>query len=76
MLSPRSRERQARALQAVSATDGLAAAWSRLAVGSVAATRMTVLLTDHDQMTADAAALGRTGKYAEALDKLDGVRPR
>ncbi len=70
VLSPQSRERQERVLQAVQATEGLAAAWSSLAVGSVAATRMTVLLTDHDETTAAAAALGQTGKYEEALAKL------
>jgi hypothetical protein len=70
VLSAAARERHARLLQALSSTDGIATAWSRLAVGSVAATRITVLLTEHDLVTADAAALGRTGKYAEALEKL------
>jgi hypothetical protein len=70
VLSADARERQARALQALDATDGLTVAWSRLAVGSIAATRMTVLLTEHDQVTIDAAALGKTGKYTEALDRL------
>ncbi len=64
------RARYARASQALSSTDGLSAAWSRLAVGSVAATRITVLLTEHDLVTADAASLGRTGKYQEALERL------
>ena len=70
ILSAATRNRHALALQALSSTDGIATAWSRLAVGSVAATRMTVLLTEHDLVTADAAALGRTGKYAEALERL------
>jgi tetratricopeptide (TPR) repeat protein len=70
ILSADTRARYSRALQALAPTDGLAAAWSRLAVGSVAATRITGLLTDHDLTTADAAALGRTGKYAEALERL------
>jgi hypothetical protein len=70
LLSAETRERQARALRALEATNGLAVAWSRLAIGSVAATRITVLLEDHDQMTAGAAALGQTGKYTEALDRL------
>jgi hypothetical protein len=70
VLSADVRDRQARALHALSATDGLAGAWSRLAVASVAATRVTVLLTDHDRTTGEAAALGREGKYAEALEKL------
>ncbi len=70
VLSSESRERQARALSALDATNGLAVAWSRLASGSVAATRMTVLLEDHDTSTAAAAALGQQGKYTEALDGL------
>ena len=70
ILSAETRARYSRALQALAPTNGLASAWSRLAVGSVAATRITGLLTDHDLTTADAAALGRTGKYAEALERL------
>jgi hypothetical protein len=70
MLSVDTRDRQARALGAIDATNGLAVAWSRLASGSVAATRITVLLEDHDQMTAGAAALGQKGKYTEALARL------
>lgn len=69
-LSADTRERQARVVQALDATNGLGVAWSRLATGSVAATRVTVLLEDHDQMTASAAALGQTGKYTEGLDRL------
>jgi hypothetical protein len=70
ILSAAVRDRQARALAALTPTEGLAAAWTRLAVGSVAATRVTGLLSEHDLTTAEAAALGRTGKYAEALEKL------
>jgi hypothetical protein len=69
-LSADLRDRQARALAALATTDGLAGAWSRLAVASIAATRVTTLLTDHDRVTGEAAGLGRTGKYVEALDKL------
>ncbi len=70
VLSEEARDRQARALRALDATNGLALAWSRLASGSVAATRITVLLEDHDTTTAAAAALGQSGKYTEALDRL------
>ena len=70
VLSAESRDRQARAVQALESTDGLTADWSRLAIGSIAATRVTTLLTDHDRVTGEAAALGRTGKYKEALAKL------
>jgi hypothetical protein len=70
-LSPEVRHRQQLALQALDATNGLSAAWSRLAVSSAAASRITTLLTDHDKTTGDAAALGRQEKYADALAKLD-----
>jgi hypothetical protein len=70
VLSPETRDRRARALHALESTDGLATAWSRLAVGSVSATRITKLLTDHDTVTGEAVVLGRAGKYAEALERL------
>ena len=70
-LSPEIRHRQQLALQALDATNGLSAAWSRLAVSSAAASRITTLLTDHDKSTGDAAALGRKEKYADALAQLD-----
>jgi hypothetical protein len=69
-LSAASRERQARALRALEPTQGLAVARSRLAVGAVAAIRVTVLLADHDRVTGEAAAFGRIDQYAEALDRL------
>jgi hypothetical protein len=69
-LSESYQERQARALKALESTDGLAVAWSRLAVGSVAAIRVTGLLTDHDRITGEAAAFGRTGDYEAALERL------
>jgi len=70
-LSPGVRHRQQLALQALDATNGVSAAWSRLAVSSAAASRITTLLTQHDTSTADAAAAGRQEKYADALAKLD-----
>jgi hypothetical protein len=69
-LSAESRDRQAQALRALDATDPLAAGWSRLAVGSVAAAQVTTLLTDHDRVTGEAAALGSGAKYADALARL------
>jgi hypothetical protein len=70
-LSPEVRDRQQRMLAALDATNGLQAAWSRLAVSSAAANRITTLLTDHDLSTAAAAAAGRKEQYADALAKLD-----
>jgi hypothetical protein len=69
-VSPELRRRHAVALDALHATDGIAADWTRLSTSSLAATRIAVLLTDHDKSTADAAAAGRSGKYADALKKL------
>lgn len=71
VLSADSRGRQARALAALDATAGLSAAWSRLAIGAIPATRITELLTEHDRVTIEAAALGKTGKYTDALDRLN-----
>jgi hypothetical protein len=71
VLSPRVRHRHDLALQALDATDGLQTAWSRLAVSSAAASRITSLLTSHDKNTADAAAAGVDERYADALALLD-----
>ncbi|HET9345641.1 MAG TPA: hypothetical protein VFO05_08065 [Candidatus Limnocylindrales bacterium] len=70
-LSPGLRRRHELAMSALAATDGLEAQWSRLAVSSAAASRITTLLTSHDQTTADAAAAGRAERYEEAIGLLD-----
>ena len=70
-LSPEIRRRLAVVERALESTNGLAPAWTRVATGSLAATSVTVMLTDHDRKTADAAADGRAGRYDEALAKLD-----
>jgi hypothetical protein len=70
VISPESLRRHALALRAITATDGLAVAWSRLGAGAVAATRVTVLLVDHDKTTGEAAAAGRAGTYPAALATL------
>ena len=70
-LSLEVRRRHALALAALDSTDGLEAAWTRLAVSSAAASRITTLLTTHDQTTADAAAAGRGERYEEAIGLLD-----
>lgn len=69
-ISPEVQRRHTLALRAIESTDGLAAAWERLGAGALAATRVTVLLVDHDKTTGEAAAAGRAGKYPAALDKL------
>jgi hypothetical protein len=70
-LSPEVRRRQALALSALDATNGLQAAWSRLAVSSAAASRITTLLTTHDKTTGEAVVAGREERYADALALLD-----
>ncbi len=71
VLSPESQARHARALAALDTTEGLVPAWSTLASGALSATRIQVLLTEHDEVAAAAAADGRAGRYEEALAKLD-----
>ncbi len=70
-ISSESQARHARALAALTTTEGLAPAWSSLASGALSATRVQVLLTDHDQVAAGAAGDGRAGRYEDALEKLD-----
>ena len=71
VLAPDVASRHALALQAIESTDSLAAAWASLGAGALAATRVTVLLTDHDQTTSEAATAGLHDKYKEALTILD-----
>jgi hypothetical protein len=70
VISPEAQRRHALALRAIVSTDGLAAAWSQLGAGALAATRVTVLLVQHDQTTGAAAAAGVAGKFASALETL------
>lgn len=72
-LSAEVRRRIELADDAIAATEGLAAAWTRLATGSLAAARVTNLLIEHDRVAGEAAALGRSGAYAEALAGLDAA---
>ena len=68
--SPETSRRRDVALSAVAATGGLEAAWTRLAAGSTVANRLTLLLTGHDTTAGQAAAEGRSRKYAQALKTL------
>jgi len=56
---------------ALDGTDGLQDAWVRLTSGSVAAIRLSSLLAQHDTQVTDAAALGRAGRYEDAMATLD-----
>ena len=68
--SPETRRRRDLALVAINATSGLEGAWVRLAAGSTTANTLGVLLTDHDKIAGQAAAQGRSAKYAAALKTL------
>jgi hypothetical protein len=65
--------RHAGLASAIGATDGLQAGWARLTIGSRAATRMSLLLAEHDRLVAAAAEQGRGARYTEALTTLDGA---
>jgi hypothetical protein len=52
-------------------TKGVGNDWAALTGRSVDATRISALLTSHDEQTAAAARLGSEGKYKDALAQLD-----
>jgi len=62
-------DRHAALEAALAATDGLDAAWARLSISAIAASKMSQLLAAHDQLMGQAADKGRIAKYADA-DKL------
>ena len=70
-LSPATRERHAAYLGALDAADGIEGAWTQLTVSALSANRLSRLLAAHDQAVVDAAADGRRGRYAGALERLD-----
>jgi hypothetical protein len=74
--SPETQRRRDVALQALDSTGGLEAAWIRLAAGATTANRLTQLLADHDRIAGQAAAQGRSAKYAEALKTLAGAQAK
>lgn len=55
---------------ALDATEGLGRSWATLTAGGLQASRLIVLLGDHDTTVATAAAEGRDAKYADALATL------
>jgi hypothetical protein len=65
--------RHAALVAALDATDGLDTSWARLSIGSVAATKMSTLLAEHDRLVGLAAAQGRLAKYADAMKLIDGA---
>ena len=66
--------RHAALVAALDATDGLDAAWTRLTIGSVAASTMSRLLAEHDRLVVAAADRGVSAKYADAIKVLDRAK--
>ncbi len=73
LISPGLATRRDGLVAALDATDGLNAAWTRLSQGSIAATKMSTLLAEHDRLVGQAAEQGRQGKYQDALTTLEGA---
>jgi len=63
--------RHAALVAALDATDGLDTSWARLSIGSVAATKMSTALAEHDRLVGQAAERGRLARYAEAMTLID-----
>jgi hypothetical protein len=68
--SPETRARRDAALAAANLTGGLEVLWTRLAAGSLTATRLVKLLVDHDTVAGQAANDGHKLKYAAGLKEL------
>jgi hypothetical protein len=63
--------RHATLVAALDATDGLDVDWARLSAGSVAATKMSGYLAEHDRLMVEAAKKGRLAKYDAAIKLID-----
>jgi hypothetical protein len=70
-LSDTVQARYERLVAAAGATGDLDAAWARLTVGSLAASRLAETLAAHDAAVLAAAELGRAARYEEAAASLD-----
>ncbi|HEV7605339.1 MAG TPA: hypothetical protein VGO15_10260 [Candidatus Limnocylindrales bacterium] len=66
--------RHAALVAALDATDGLDLAWAKLTAGSVAATKLSALLAEHDRLAGVAADLGVHARYADAIGMLDQAK--
>ena len=63
--------RRAAILAALDAAASLNAHWLQVTGRAVEASQLTTLIAEHDEIVLEAAALGRTRKYAEAATTLD-----
>jgi hypothetical protein len=70
LISPAVVARHSALARALDATDGLQGAWARLTSGSLAAIGLSTMLARHDEQVADAAAIGREGRYSDAVEQL------
>jgi tetratricopeptide (TPR) repeat protein len=75
-LSAETRDRQARLLGALDATDGLAASWVRLTQGAQSAATLSGLLARHDQLITLAIEAGRAGDFPTALNRIANATRR
>lgn len=65
------RERHTRLTDVLDATTDLEAAWARLTTGSLAASRLSARLAEHDAAVLEAAEQGRNAEYDSAAVTLD-----
>lgn len=70
-VSTQVQDRHQRLVDALGATADLDAAWARLTIGSVAASRLSARLADHDTAVLKAAGQGRDADYDEAAATLE-----
>jgi hypothetical protein len=71
LVSREIRVRHAALGAALDATAGLDGAWARLTSGAVSATRLSLLLEQHDIVMGEAAAAGRDADYVGALTRIE-----
>jgi len=64
-------QRHAVLAAALDATEGLDTDWARLSAGSVAATKMSGYLAEHDRIMGEAVTKGRLAKYDAAIKLID-----
>ncbi len=70
-VSAQVQERHRRLVEALGATGDLDGAWARLTIGSVAASRLSARLADHDSAVLKAAGQGRKADYDKAAATLE-----
>jgi hypothetical protein len=69
-VSDTQRARFERLARAVAEVDGLESAWAGLGTGSLAASRLSGLLADHDAAIETATGQGRDAEYAAAIETI------